>query len=113
MSWEDILKKVSRRERAEAEEFATEDMDDWKKESKRLEQDSERLELQSYAKRQGHFIQKVERFIESNIPHNDGIRSTLAFLIDGLEKEMVKDYPKKIKNYRYSIITLLKNYGFR
>ena len=113
MSWKDILKNVSSRERAEAEEFATEDMDDWKKESKRLKQESERLELQSYAKRQGYFIQKVERFIESNIPSNDEIRTTLAFLIDDLEKEIVKDNPKDIKRLRTAIVALLKEYDFR
>ena len=109
MSWEDILKKVSRRERAEAEEFATEDMDNWKNENERKVQNARRLEYQAYAKRMEGFIKVVESF-KDNLPDTDEAKSTLEYLINGMKKEMVKDNPTKIKHWRASIVHLLRDY---
>ena len=106
MSWEDIL-KISNRERAEAEEFATEDMDDWRSEQERNKLEMQRLAGIEYAEKMKMFVDRTKEFIEElKLMEEEESAKLLAFYVEKTELEIAKENPSEdnLKRWRSSIL---------
>ena len=106
MSWEKIL-KISDRERAEAEDFATEDMDDWRSQREREQLEMERLAGREYAEKMKVFAATTKEFIEDlKLMREMESAQLLEMLVEKLESEIAKENPSEdtLRRWRNAII---------
>jgi len=112
MTWKDII-KISNRERAEAEDFATEDMDDWRSDRERNKLEMKRLAGREYAERMKAFVAKTKEFIQvlKSMGEEDSVL-LIGFFVEKMELEIAKENPSKdnLKRWHASILQESRTY---